>query len=70
MSSPATACHPLIAKTGRVQDAPAAGGVSRLTGLILRACIRVSGNVHPLQGNVACKDILLPPIRRVKLVYV
>ena len=64
MSSPATVCHHLIATTGRAQDAPAAGGVSRLTGLILRECVRVSGNVHLLQANVACTDRLLPPIRR------
>ena len=39
MSSPATVRHPMIATTGRVQDALAANGVSRLTELILHACV-------------------------------
>ena len=40
MTSPDTVRHPLVAKSGRVQDALAASGVSRLTKLILHACVR------------------------------
>ena len=66
MSSPATVRHPLIATTGRVQDAPAAGGVSWLTELILHACVHVLWKVRLLQGNVACRDRLLLLIERDK----